>query len=104
MDPLQSATHEQLYKDSVWSGNDMMVICVDTEANSFTQVIQLTWLKDTRALSNAVLDEQILYIAGISQNTLKGLTKSVDPDRQPKNYYESMSWKDRQDWAEAYAK
>ena len=55
------------------------------------------------ALSNAVLDEQIAYIAGISHRTLKGLLSSVNPDRQPKNYHkDAMSREDKQDWAEAY--
>ena len=50
--------------------NDMMVMCVNTETNSFTRVTQLKWLRDKMALSNAVLDEQIAYIAGISHCTL----------------------------------
>ena len=53
--------------------SDMMVMRVNTETNSFTRVTQLKWLRDKIALSNAVLDDQIAYIAGISHRTLKGL-------------------------------
>ena len=82
----------------------MMVMRVNTETNSFTRVTQLKWLRDKMALSNAVLDEQIACIAGISHRTLKGLPTSVNPDRPPKNYKDAMSREDKQDWAEAYDK
>ena len=68
-----------------------MVMRVNTETNQYTRVTQLKWLRDKIAFSNAVLDEQIAYIAGISHCTLKGLPKTVDPDRLPKNYKEAMS-------------
>ena len=72
---------------------------VNMETNSFTRVTQLKWLQDKIALPNAVLDEQVAYIAGISHSTLKGLLTSVDPDRPTKNYKDSMSREDKQDWA-----
>ena len=49
--------------------SDMMLMRVNTETNSFTRVTQLKWLRDKIALSNAVLDAQIAYIAGISHRT-----------------------------------
>ena len=77
---------------------------INMETNSFTRVNQLKWIRDKLALSNAVLDEQIAYIAGISHCTLKGLPTSVNPHRPPKNYNDAMSCEDKQDWAEAYDK
>ena len=80
----------------------MMVMRVNTETNSFTRVTQLKWLQDKMALSKAVLDEQIAYIAGISHRsdrTTKGLPTSVNPDRPPKNYKDAMSRENKQDWA-----
>jgi hypothetical protein len=81
-----------------------MVMRVNTETNSFTRVTQLKWIQDKLALANTVIEEQTAYIAGISHRTLKGLPKSVDPDRPPKNYKDAMSREDKQDWAEAYDK
>ena len=72
--------------------------------HSHESLTQLKWLGDKVASSNAVLDEQIAYIAGISHRTLKGLPTSVNPDRPPKNYKDAMSREDKQDWAEAYDK
>ena len=65
---LQISNYTRVHFDPA---SDMMVMRVNTETNSFTRVTQLTWLRDKIALSNAVLDEQIAYIAGISHRTLK---------------------------------
>ena len=35
---------------------------------------------------------------------MKGLPKSVNPDRPPKNYKDAMSREDKHDWAEAHDK
>ena len=99
--PLHISNYTRVHFDPA---SDLMVMRVNTETNSFTRVNQLKWLQDKLALSNAVIDEQTAYIAGISHRTLKGLPQSVDPDRPPKNYKDAMSREDKQDWAEAYDK
>ena len=53
--------------------SDMMVLRVYMEVNTFTQVTQVQWLQDKLALTNAILEEQQAYIAGISHHTLKRL-------------------------------
>ena len=99
--PLHISNYTRVHFDPA---SDLMVMRVNTETNSFTRVNQLKWLQDKLALSNAVIDEQTAYIAGISHRTLKGLPQSVDPDRPPKNYKDAMSREDKQEWAEAYDK
>jgi len=99
--PLHISNYTSVHFDPA---SDMMVMRVNTETNSFTQVTQLKWLRDKMALSKAVLDEQIANIAGISHRALKGLLTSINPDRPPKNYKDAMSREDKQDWAEAYDK
>ena len=81
-----------------------MVMRVNTEVNTFTRITQIQWLQDKLALSKAVLDEQVTYLAEISHRTLKGLTQSINPDRPPKNYKDASSREDKQEWAEAYDK
>ena len=70
--PLHISNYTSVHFDR----GDMMVMRVNTDTNSFTRVTQPKWLQDKVALSNAVLDEQIAYIAGISHRTLKGLPTS----------------------------
>ena len=96
--PLHISNYTRVHFDPA---SDLMVMRVNTETNSFTRVTQLKWIQDKLALANTVIEEQTAYIAGISHRTLKGLPQSVDPDRQPKNYKDTMY---KQDWAEAYDK
>ena len=99
--PLHISNYTRVHFDPA---SDLMVMRVNTETNSFTRVTQLKWIQDKLALANTVIEEQTAYFAGISHRTLKGLPKSVDPDRPPKNYKDAMSREDKQDWAEAYDK
>ena len=54
--PLHISNYTRVHFDPA---SDMMVMCVNTETNSFTRVTQLKWLRDKIALSNAVLDEHV---------------------------------------------
>jgi hypothetical protein len=60
--PLHISNYTRVHFDPA---SDLMVMRVNTETNSFTRVNQLKWLQDKLALSNAVIDEQTAYIAGI---------------------------------------
>ena len=51
-------------------------MCVNTEVNTFTRITQIQWLQDKLALSKAVLNEQVAYLAGTSHHTLKGLLQN----------------------------
>ncbi len=88
------------------STSDVMEMRVNTEVNTYTRATQIRLLQDKLALSKAVLEEQPAHFAGISLRTLEGLPPSIDPDRLPKNYKDTMSRADRQRqaWAEAYDK
>ncbi len=68
-------------------------MCQDTEVNTVTRVTQIPWLQDKLALSKAVLDKQVAYLAGTSHGTLKGLQQIVNPgpDRPLKNYKDALS-------------
>jgi hypothetical protein len=98
---LHISNYTRIHYDSA---SDMMVMRVNTEANTYTRVTQHQWLMDKLDLSKAVLEEQQANLAGISHRTLKGLPTSIDPDRPPKNYKDAMSRDDKQEWAEAYDK
>ncbi len=59
---------------------------------------------DKLSLEAARAEKLQANFAGISHRTLKGLTPFIDPDRPPKNFKDSMSQDDKQEWAEAYNK
>ncbi len=81
-----------------------MVMRVNTEVNTYTQVTQRQWLLDKLSLEAARAEELQANFAGISHSTLKGLQPSIDPDRPPKNFKDAMSLDDKQEWVEAYNK
>ena len=77
---LHISNYTRIHYDSA---SDMMVMRVNTEANTYTRVTQHQWLMEKLDLSKAVLEEQQANLAGISHSTLKGLPTSIDPDRPP---------------------
>ena len=96
---LHIANYTRVHYDSA---SDVMVMRVNTEANTYTQVTQRQWLMDKLDLEKERIEEVEAHFAGVSHRTLKGLPPSIDPDRPPKNYKDAMSREDKQEWAEAY--
>ena len=98
---LHVSNYTRVHYDST---SDVMVMRVNTCADTFTRVTQAQWLIDKLALTAAVAEEQQAFFAGASHRTLKGLPPSIDPDRPPKNYNDAMSRADKQEWSEAFQK
>ena len=96
---LHIANYTRVHYDST---SDVMVMRVNTEANTYTRVTQRQWLMDKLDLEKARVEEIQAHFAGVSHRALKALPPSIDPDRPPKNYKDVMSREDKQEWAEAY--
>jgi hypothetical protein len=99
---LHVSNYHKVHHDKM---GDVVVLKVVSQKNTFTRAIWSKYLADSNELLRIRNKETNLihaHFAGVTHQTLRGLDPRNNPDKQPRNFRDTMKALDMQAWAAAY--
>ncbi len=96
---LHVGNYSKVHHDKV---SDVIVLRVNSQENTFTQVLMHKWVLEKLELEQVHNREIQANFVEITYRPLRGLDPRINPDEPPRNYKEAMKAIDNQAWAAAY--